>query len=466
MKRPLVNLLSLVSGDLGSRFLGFLITVYLARVLEPSGFGIMSLGLAALGFLQLAGSAGIPILEIRNTAASDVDRERVSAVLSLRALLAAILWILIAGVAYVYLTDSLTRDVIVLFSLSVFPFALMLDWLFQGKEEFFITSSSRMVQYGVYGVLVLLVVHDAADVRWTAVAFGAGVVAQVVVLWAAYVKRWGSIRLQWSPATWKGILTKGLPVGVAMLLAQGVVNLPPLTIGYFCSPTDVGLFSAAMRLIFLMLLVDRLFNALFLPAITRYFSLQGGDVRTLVETTLRVLFILIVSLVMLGIIVGREAIPLVLGIEYEPSLSLFYVLLGYFFLTVLNSVFVCILIGSGREHRYSKMVAWGSIVLCIATVVGTKQFGALGAAFGVALGELMTVALMMGEARKVVQFSVMPILLRPLVAGACAVVTAVMLQELHTIAMTVTCIAVFVGVDLLLGGVTAKDIQFLREKFV
>ena len=160
MKRPFLNLLSLLSGDLGSRLIGFFVSVYLARVLEPAGFGLMSVGLSVLGYLQLAGSPGIQVLETRNAAAlAGVDRIRVSAVLSLRLLLAAALGVLTACSALLLFPHSGAGHVIVLFALSVFPFALTLDWFFQGREEFLSVGTARMLQFGAYGVMVLLLVH-------------------------------------------------------------------------------------------------------------------------------------------------------------------------------------------------------------------------------------------------------------------------------------------------------------------
>ncbi len=467
MKRPLANLLSLVSGDFGSRLLGFFITVYLARVLEPSGFGVMSLGLAVLGYLQLAGSAGIPILELRNAAATtDVNHERVGAVLSLRVTLAAMLWILTAGVVLLFDIDGVTRDVIILFALSVFPLALMLDWFFQGKEAFLGTSLSRIAQYVVYGILVLLLVHGSDDIRQTGIAFCAGVLAATVVLWMGYSKRWGPIRLRWAPDLWKEILAKGMPVGVAMFLAQSVTNLPPLIIAYFSSAAEVGLFSSAMKLIFLMLLVDRLFNALFLPVVTRYFSSHAGEVQTLVEVTLRVVLAVVIPLAVVGIIVGRASIALALGTGYEGATSLFHVLTGYFALTVVNSVFVCILIGSGHERRYTRIMAWGSVVLCAAIVAGAAWFGAMGAASAVVLGELVTMILMMIEAKNFIRFSLVPIITRPLIAGGCMAATAMLMREWNIVIVSTFSILIFVGVEVLLKGVTAKDIQFVKQRFV
>ncbi|MEK9136181.1 MAG: oligosaccharide flippase family protein, partial [Bacteroidota bacterium] len=392
MKRPLVNLLSLLFGDLGSRFIGFLISVYLARILEPTGFGIMSLGLAVLGYLQLAGSPGIQVLETRNMAAvAEVDQKRVNAVISLRLVLAVILWIGTAVVVNLFTLPDTTRDVIILFTCTLFPFAVFLDWFFQGKEAFIAIGFSRLIQYVSYGVLVLLLVHTADDVRRTAVAFGVGAATSAIALWLLYASKWRTLRFSWAPTLWKEILTKSVPVGAAVFFAQSVTNLPPLVIGYFSTVGDVGMFSSAMKLVFLLMLVDRLFNALFLPVVTRYFSSRPEEeVKKLAEVMLRTLLVIIIPLTAGGVILGRQAVVFVFGEGYQDAAHLVQILMGYFAFTVLNSLFVCVLLGSGREKEYTKMLIWGSVVLCLAAIALTAVFGVAGAATAVVFGELVT----------------------------------------------------------------------------
>lgn len=461
------NLLSQIAGDVGSRVLGFFITVYMARVLGPGGFGVVSLGLAALSYLQLAGSPGIQLLEVRNAAAlAVVDHQRVGSVLSLRLVLASVLWVVTTGVALLFVADGPSRNIVLLFLPSLFPLALMLDWFFQGKESLSTIAVSRLLQYVVYGLLVILLIRTADDVYAAAIAFGAGLVVAAVILWVAYSRRWGRIPLQWSPVEWRAILRKGIPVGAAMLLAQSVTNLPPIVIGYLTTAHDVGIFSSALKLIFLLLMIDRLFNALFLPVVTRYFSSGGDDLHGLVATTLRVLLAILVPLVVVGIILGRHVVLLVFGPQYENSTILFDILLGYVALTVLNSVFVCILVGSNNEQTYTRMLTWGSVWLCAGVVGGTLLMGPVGAAIGVVLGEFVTTALMMNSATEIVKIDRMRIFLLPLLAGVCMTVVAYVFQGINPFALAVVGITVFLVVDVLLKGVTMHDVRFLRERFV
>ena len=112
------------------------------------------------------------------------------------------------------------------------------------------------------------------------------------------------------------------------------------------------------------------------------------------------------------------------------------------------------------------MVTWGSVTLCIAVVAGTALFGVHGAACAVVLGESVILTLMMREARKVVPVALTTILLRPLVAGACMIGTALFFREMNSFALTAISFLAFAVAMILLKGFSSRELRFLREKFV
>lgn len=467
MKRPLFNILSLSLSDIGSRFIGFLITVYLARILEPSAFGILNIGLAVLGYLLLVASPGIQILETRNVAATaEVDPSRVNAVLSMRLVLACLLCVAVWVVSGIFVRSNETRDVIVYFSVSLIPLALMLDWFFQGRERFDLVGLSKLAQYLGYGTFVMILVHTAGDVRFAAVAFWLGNVAAALLMILFYQKHVGGIQLKWQLREWKRILGDNLPVGGAMFLGQTAINLPPIVIGLLLTASDVGVYSAAMKLVFLLLILDRLVNALFLPVATRYFRSRPQDVPFLLGISLKAVIASVFPLAAFGVIVAPWATELVFGQGYREASALLQVLMGYFFLTLVNSVFVCLLIGGGRERRYTFTVLIGAAWFAIAIVVLTRTGGLLGAAWGVALGELGTVLLMFFEVRKFVDFPIFKTVGRILVPCVLMGASVWLLRDLTMPVQVAVSASVFTASLIAVGGLAKEEIRFLKERFV
>jgi O-antigen/teichoic acid export membrane protein len=466
MKPTLRNVLSLGLGDAGSRAIGFLITIYLARVVEPSAFGMLNIGLGVLGYLALMANPGIQILEARNTArVVSVDSRRVSSILSLRLVLAVVMCLGV-GLYVVIAEPGGTPLIVFLYSLSLIPLALMLDWFFQGKEQFVVVGAAKLITYIVYGFFVVMLVRSSADVSMTPVAFGIGNLVSALVLVLVFTGKFGGLRLHWHQSEWREVLTESMPVGLATLLGQGVVNLPPILIGLLLSTYHVGVFAAAMKLVFLLLLLDRLFNILFLPVVTRHVSQRPGEVVRLLTITIKVVSMTVLPLTLMGIVAASEIVGLVFGPGYDDAVPLLRFLLMYFGLTMTNSVLVCTMLATGREKTYTKVMLLSSVVFVIVEGVLIMAWGIAGAAIGVVVGECVTFLFMVGELRADLRPHVMRSLTKPGLAFALAGISLLLFRGMDHDLMLLISLGVFVVVSLLVRTFGKDDITFLRERFV
>ena len=468
MKRATKNVLAFVVGDAGGRFVGLWVTIYLARVLDPSGFGVMNIGLSMLGYLLLVGSPGIQTLEPRNVAAREgVDTARVDAILSMRLFFSVILVVLAWLVStFVFFKSRETRDVVEFYSLSMVPLALFLDWFFQGKEHFVAISSSKITNALVYALCVFLLVHSFEDVRMTALAFGAGNVAASIVLLIFFKRRFGAIRLRWQPDAWRAILKANVPVGVATFFGQSVTNLPPLVIGFFATKADVGTYSAAMKVIYVLLLMDRVVNALLLPVVARYAASRREELPDLISTILKVLNVLVFPMALAGALGASTFIPFVFGPGYTASILVFQILVWYFAVTMMNSVFATVLIATGRERSFTRVMILGSIVTAMAIAILTGYLGTVGTALGVVLGEMTTTCLMTLRARRSIPFPFGRTLGSPLWALSAAGIVALCMQSFAISLVLLCSLTTYIAVLLLLKGVRGEEIRFLKERFV
>lgn len=467
MKRPLKNVTALILGDGGSRVIGFGVTVYLARILEPAGFGIITIGMAVLGYLLLAASPGIQTVEARNVAAvAHVDRERLGAVLSLRLVLALLLWLGTWGAAMLVIDRPETREIVILYAAAMVPLALVLDWFFAGREQFGPVGLSKVVNNAVYALVVIFFVRSAHDLRFTPVAFAFGALASAVTLFLLYRRQFGIIALRWDPAAWKRIAEANIPVGLATALGQNVTNLPPIVIGALMGASDAGQFSAAMKLVFVMLILDRLLNALFLPVMSRYLASRSDEIPQLFATVGRTVLLVILPGTVLSLLLAPWLVPMVFGEGYGDAVTLFRVLSPYAGLTVLSSMYVVTLIAAGRERDYTRLMMISSAVLAVLVLLLTPAFGPVGAAWGVVGGETVALVLLAREARIITGVTYGQLLLRPLAVTVPMTASFLLTSFMHPLFAALIGLGMFAAAALLAGGVRRDDIRFLRERFL
>ncbi|MEW6512321.1 MAG: oligosaccharide flippase family protein [Bacteroidota bacterium] len=476
MKAPLKNMIAVLAGDVGSRAISFLVTVYLARILAPSAFGLINIGLGVLGYLTLLNSPGIQVLEARNAAATPGGMmPRVGAILSMRLFLVPLLLIMTAAVLALTGTPAETRNVVLIYAVSLIPMAMSLDWLFQGKEDFRLITVSRLLNALLYAIVAVLLVRSAADVRLTGVAFLVGNWAAVAYMGVKYRSRFGVPPLRWDPAAWGGIMRENIPVGAAMFLTQSVTNLPPIAIAMIMSNADVGIYSAAMKLVFVVLIMDRTLNALFLPIATRYATWKPGEYPVLLSVMLKTMVVILFPLTIAAIMLAEPAVGLVFGSGYEEAVPLFRMLMAYVVVTMLNSLFVCTLMAFARTTDYAIVVGGGALLICVGVFAFTWLLGTPGAAIGIAVGETVILLFLIRKSMVVTDIPSWTTLLKPVVATAVMALTgwALMNQTrfigwglIYQTPIIALCISavIYILALTLMGGIPREEFRYLKER--
>jgi O-antigen/teichoic acid export membrane protein len=461
------NILALLSGDAVSRGLGFLVSVYLARVLAPESFGMISVGLSVLAYLTLLNGPGIQLVETRNAAASaDGLQERVGAVLSMRLLLTVPLLAASAIVMLLIGTPPASQSAIMVFGASLVPLALSLEWLFQGKEDFPSITYSRSAMMVVYAALCAVWVSSPGDFVRTGVAFLAGNIAGSVWLLATYVRRYGMPGLAWDPPAWRSIFSQNAPVGAAAFLAQSSINLPPIVTALFLGNAATGVYSAAMKFVLIGLIGDRLVGALFLPVVSRYAATRADEVPNLLSVGIRAVGVAVLAAIFMAFWLAGPGIALVFGDGYSDAVPVFRILAGYVGLTIMNSLLVCTLVAFHGTNDYSRIVSTGALVFAGCAFLLTPAAGLAGTAWSVVIGETVDLVLLARAVNARVALPRPGELMRLLPALSVAVAVALATGALPDLARAVVVPAVFLAVLWMTGGFPLAELRFLREKIV
>ncbi|MER3524694.1 MAG: hypothetical protein C4326_11715 [Ignavibacteria bacterium] len=467
MKPSLNKLIAFLAGDVGSRAIGFVITAYLARVLDTGGFGVVNIGFSVLGYLMLLGTPGIHLIETRNAAAAEgMHSERVQAILSLRLVLAVALILGAAVLAALLPMEAGSRRVVVLSTFSLVPLALSLDWFFHGKEQFWVMSAAKVLSAATFGTAGFIVVRSAEDVAWVPIAFALGNTAAAIFFLIQYRSQFGPLRLMWRLPLWKQIVGSNVPVGMSVFLAQSTVNLPPIVVGWLVSSAAAGLFSAALKVVFVLLMIDRVVHALLLPVTSRAFTGRGENAAVLLVTVTKGILVLLFPLTTCAVLLASPAVTLIFGEQYAAAAPVLQILLAYFLLTVLNTVLVCALIGSGREKAYTLAVTIGSALSVLASVFGTLLFGIGGTAWGMVAGELLTVVLMVRAVRRVVGGVIVRALLAPSAAATATTLGLVLMPAQHVAVQCVMAIVLFSVFAFVFRVLKKEERQLLQGRFV
>ena len=399
MKRLSKNLLSLFSADVARRLLGFISVAYLARVLGKEGFGAVNLGFAVLAYVMVLSASGFPTLGTKKIAQGGPP-ELVGSVIGSRLITTIIVLFIVAFAMLTTVQNTTLAWLIILFSCAVLPQIFFVDWFFQGKETLGIVSAARVMQAIVYLAVVLIFVRTFNDILWVAVGSIAGECVASTLLFIQFRITHRSVRIRIKPSL--HFLKQSIPLAVGIVLTTLVINYPSLALGIFTTTSNVGTYSAASKLVYFLLMGDRILVLLLLPASARKYADSPEAFNRMLTDAMRWILIISLPFAVGGMLIANKLIAIIYGVEYSSSIAVFQVFIWYFFITMLHTVYSAGLIGVGGEKSYGKIMLATAFAYLVSVTAGACLFGAIGAAFGVVLSESISVLLMKRALQRII----------------------------------------------------------------
>jgi len=455
------NFIYLSLSDAASHFLGFLATVYIARILGAAGFGKISYALAFLNYALLFGNLGLTTIATREIARDRNNTAMVGDITSLRLILAGAIFILILIAGLVLPGDPNTKMLVILYGLCVFPFAVYLEFVFQGREEMGYLSLARIIQYGSYVIALYLFLRDPSRVLRVPLAFFASYVLAAAFLLSVFFVRGFTLPIRLINPIFGKLLKTAIPVGMATLFYQIPLNLAPIVLGIFHSPALVGNFSAGYKIIIFLLIIERVFYYLFLPIVSRQHKETPERLPHTFAFFLRAIFSLTLPIALGGIVLAPAIIRQIYGPGYENAVFVLQILLIYFCITPVNTVFGYGLVALDRERKFLKVIALTSTLSLVSIIVLGIFLKGWGASLGLLCGEIVSVVLMKGELNRIVKFPAAQHFLKTLVP---ALVMSIILYFSSGLNIFLRCglgVVVYVVFYYLAGGYSGKEIREL-----
>ena len=375
-----------------------------------------------------------------------------------------------------------TRIVIISYVFSLLPIALLLEWVFQGREEMEHIAVSRFLLMAVYLTLVLALVRRPQQVLLVPMLWLAGNVTSALYLLVVYRIRVGRLRLTFDLRFWGVLLKTSLPLGVGTILSQVYMNFGLLMLGVLAVGGPAGWFTAAQRLVYFVLVIDRAFYMVAFPIISRKLADPARvDARDAMQHLAKLVLLVTIPIAVCALPLARMLVNAVYGPEYAPAAPVLTVMVWLVVTTTLNSLYAYGLVAAGREPRYARNISIGAVTVLALSLVLVLLFNALGAAIALVAGETVMLVLMFADFRRVVRVGFLRYLWRPLAtAGVLAAVLQAIgperfatwfrlaafstrrQEQIALLVVVILAIAIYFGIMYLLGGVGKEEFALLR----
>ncbi|GAI00340.1 unnamed protein product, partial [marine sediment metagenome] len=229
---------------------------------------------------------------------------------------------------------------------------------------------------------------------------------------------------------------------------------------------EVGVFSAGFKIIIMLLIIERVFHYVFFPVISKQFIHTPEKLRSSFTFLTRLLFAITIPLTFGGIILADNLINFIYGAEFKGAIMIFRILLLYFLVAPVNTIFGYGLVSINQEHRFFKVITYTALINLILIIILGINFKGQGAALALFVSETIAIVLMNRELKKFVKFKSLKHIIKPFIASIIMVIALYVLKHLSIIILVILGIIIYSVVFYLIKGFSKEEIRNLKQTII
>ncbi|MEQ1692879.1 MAG: flippase [Gemmatimonas sp.] len=394
-----LRFLKLGLGETAARVLAFIATVYLARTLGASIYGVLVAAMTVVMYLAFVADCGMEMLGVREVAARPhAIREMLPSILGARLLVASVL---IAVTVILGLTVLPEPDgpVLAAYSVTLVTVALGTRWVHLGLEQAGNASWSRVLTDGTAAVIVLLTVHGPADLLRVPLAQILGEALGAIFLLRLLPAAARPLGLRLRADAIAPLLRRSWPVVLHGLLGLAIFNSDFLFLRAMRGSAAVGYYAAAYTLISFFQNLGVAYTMSLIPSITRTRD-DATSARHLFDGAMAQVLAGGLPIAIGGILVATPLVTLIFGPTYVPSVEPFKILLVIVPVALLRNVAQGVLMAHERQDLMLRTVAWALGVNVVLNLVLIPRWGMSGAAAATLATEIVRTLLALRYSRQ------------------------------------------------------------------
>ena len=388
-----VNITANLINQVGAALFPLITFPYVSRVLRPEGLGRVNFAGAVVYYFAMLAALGIPLYGVRESAKRRDDKIALSTLavelFSLNAIMTAMALVAFGG--FMALSRKASSDPalfwICALPILVTPFGF--NWLFGGLEEYvYITTRTLGIRVLVL-VAIFLFVRTPEDFRIYALIAALNTVG-VSLLNLVFVRKHISVlRADWKKVdVWKHVKPAVLVFSLGSIIGI-YTSLDKVMLGYMTDDSQVGFYSAADRMVKVVVMLVTSVGVVLLPRVSYYVKCGSlNEYRRVASAALRrISFISFPAAA--GLIVSADALMLLLsGRAFAPAVPLLQIMgLNIILIALGNFVGYQVLYPQGKEKLLLCSVVLGALSNVALNCLLIPRWHAVGAAFATLTAE-------------------------------------------------------------------------------
>ncbi len=426
------NVFWLGLGQFGSRFIRAAITIYAARILGASEYGVFSYALAAAAFYMIFSDIGVSSILSREVAKKPEERQKYfSTIFWVKIILLLFTAALLVIIAPMFVKIEKAASLMPLVALLV-----MFDGLrefafsfFRGREKMELEAIIALavnVAVTLFGFIALY--FSPTSLTLLRVYIASSFVGFLMTVHLLREEYRGVIKY-FSKELISPIAKAGWPIAVGGLVGAFMFNVDILMLGWWRTSAEIGFYSVGQKIVGMLYIIGGLLATAVAPAFFRIIY-ENDNERIKAATTKIMVIVLLIALPLVigGIILGGQIIKLVFGSDYINAIPVFRILISSLLVIYPFSILNNIIFAYNKQAKMLGYAIVASLTNVIFNAALIPVYGIIGAAIATLFANFLNVVFMWRFVKKLNNFTVLPDLKKIIIAVIGMAVMAILFQ--------------------------------------
>ena len=365
-----------------NKLLGFVLFIYIARILGATEYGKFSFALAFISLFGVFQDFGISTIVTREFAKEGEKEEEFHSLISLEILLSIVAFILILFSSFFVTAEPDIRRAILILALYS-SFNSMIGFFysfFQARQKMEYQTWSTVTQsllVTILGIFVLFRFPSVENLSY--VYLIASLVTLIFVLILFNIKVF-NLRVSWSGSVWRKFLTMSWPLVLASLFGALYSYIDSIMLGYWKMITETGWYNAAYRIIYVALIPMGLISGSFYPVLSKFFKESKEKLQKIWDYQFELMILFALPLVVGGIALAPKIIYYFYSSSFSPSILALQILIVMAGLVFLCRPFSDVMIASHQQKITFWITFFGALTNVLLNLFLIPKYKLYGAA--------------------------------------------------------------------------------------
>jgi len=450
-----------------SFILGFLYLIFTARYLGPESYGILSFAIAFTLIFGILADLGLNQFLVR-----DLVRDKSLAskyfgnALVIKIIASVITFLLI--ILTVNLIHYPLNTTIVIYLIAIYvlinSFSQFFYSIFQSYEKMEFQAIGNILNSALILSMVLLAIYFKLDLIFFALIYFFSSI--IILVYNIIICIWKFIipKIEFDLNFWKYILLESVFFILASVFTQIYFNIDSVMISFFTGNQAVGFYTAAYRLIFILLSIPSVLMISMFPVMSKHFKSSINVLKLEYERIFKFLFILALFFFIFGFLFADKVIFLIYGANYNPSIIALQILIFVIPIIFITYLFGNLLAAINKQRFVVIVTCIGAILNITLNLFLIPKFSYFGASFATVITELVIFIIMFYYLSKFFhRISILENILKPLAGAIIVAVCISFIIYINWILALIFGLIIYIPLLYILKIIKKDDIKLISE---